>query len=118
MCFYNDEIDSKYPHVPNLWTAVDGLKMILQEPGEDGKQNKYFNSWTHGYYINSVFVFSPDGKICMKLLNASRTFHDSKMIDYGIYKGIQMVYDNTGGKLVVDSAFNIGSRYFLIKLSQ
>ena len=115
--FYKDSISSRYPHVPDLWAAVDGLKLLLQEPGEDGKQNKYYNGWTHGHYIHSVFVFSPDGKILMIFLNTPGTFHSSTMAVYGIYEGMKKVYNDTGCKVVVDSTFIIGSRDFLIKLS-
>ena len=63
-------------------------------------------------------MFSPDGKIRMTLLNAPGTFHDSMMVDYGNYEGMQNVYNITGGNVIVDSTFNIGSRDFLIKSSQ
>ena len=116
--FYKDTIGSRYQHVPDIWAAMDGLKLLLQETGEDGKQKKCYNGWTHGHYINSVFVFSTDGKIRMILLNTSGTFHDSTMADCGIYEGMQKVYDGTGVNVVVDSVFNIESRDFLIKSSQ
>ena len=65
-----------------------------------------------------MFIFSPDGKICVCLLNAPGTFHDSTMADYGVYDAMEQVYDESGGKLVVDSAFNIGNKNYLIKSSQ
>ena len=37
---------------------------------------------------------------------------------YGIHEGMEKVYNNTGGKVVVDSALNIGRHDFLIKFSQ
>ena len=52
------------------------------------------------------------------IINAPETFRDSTMDDYGIYEGIQKIYDDTGVKVVVESTFNIGSRDFLIKSSQ
>ena len=54
--------------------------------------------------------FAPNGKIRVYLLNAPDTFHDSTMTDYGIYQATEKVYDKTVSKLVVDSAFNIGTR--------
>ena len=54
----------------------------------------------------------------MCLLNAPGTFHDSVMADYGVYDAMETVYDESGGKVVVDSAFNIGSKDYLIKSSQ
>ena len=38
----------------------------------------------HGYYVNSLFVFGPDGKIYLYVLNAPGTFHDSIMADYHV----------------------------------
>ena len=54
----------------------------------------------------------------MCLLNVPGTFHDNTMTDYGIYQATEKVYDKTGGKIVVDSAFNIGTKEYLIKSSQ
>ena len=89
-------IGRKYPHVPTVWAAADGLKLDFQKPGLDPVQNRFFNGWTHGYYINSVFVFTPDRKIRMCLINAPGTFHDSSMADCGIYKVMERVYRETG----------------------
>ena len=63
-------------------------------------------------------VFTPNGKMCMCLLNTPGTFHDSIMADYGIYKRMEKVYNNTHGKVFVVSAFNLGCHNFLIKSSQ
>ena len=82
------------------------------------KQNKFYNGWHHSHNVNCVFVFSPDGKIRMCLLNAPGTFHDSTMADYGIYEGMEYIFDKYGAKVVVDSAFKIGNKDFVIKSSQ
>ena len=62
--------------------------------------------------------FSPVGKIRICLLNASGTFHDSTMADYGVYEAMEKVFVATGGQVVVDSAFKIGTKEYLIKSSQ
>ena len=54
----------------------------------------------------------------MCLLNAPGTFHNSTITNYGIYSGIEEIYNRTGGKVVVDSTFNFRNRDFIIKLSQ
>ena len=72
----------------------------------------FYNGWTHGHYVNSILAFSPDSKIRMCLLNAPGTFHDSSMLDYGIYEAMERVYIATCGKVVVDSAFKIASGEF------
>jgi hypothetical protein len=105
--FYRHVIGEKYPSCAEVWGAADGLKLLIQEPTDDAKQNQYFNGWKHSHNMNCVFIFSPDGKICLCLLSAPGTFHDSMMADHGIYKGMEEVYERTGAKVVVDSAFNI-----------
>ena len=81
-------------------------------------QNQYFNGLTHGHCVNSLFVFGPDGKIYIFVLNAPGTFHDSTMADYHVYDSLEQIYQRTGCKVVVDSAFGSGKRDFLIKSSQ
>ena len=100
------------------WAAADGLKMNFQQAGVDAVQNMFFNGWTHGHYVNSVFVFTPDGKIRMCVINAPGTFHDSCIADYGIYHGMETVFNATGGKVVVDSAFKITDQEYLIRSSR
>ena len=112
--FFQSVIGRKYPHVASVWAAADGLKLDFQRT----IQNMFFNGWTHGHYINSVLVFTPDGKIRICLINASGTFHDSSMADYGVYEAMERVYRDTGGKVVVDSAFHLGQRDFIIKSKQ
>jgi hypothetical protein len=110
VAFYRHVIGEKYSSCSEVWGATDGLKLLIEEQTDDAKHNQYFNGWKPSHNINSVFVFSPDGKICLCLLNASSTFHDSTMADYGIYEGMEQVYERTGTKVVVDSAFNIGTK--------
>ena len=54
----------------------------------------------------------------MCLLNAPGTFHDSTMADYGFYDAMKAVYDTAGGKVVVDSAFKVSAKDYLIRTSQ
>ena len=100
--FYQSAIVNKSPNVAEVRAAADGLKLFIQAVGKSNEQNKYYNGYTHGHYINSVFVFAPDGKIRVCILNAPGTFHDSTMADYGIYEGMEKVFNATGGKVVVD----------------
>ena len=117
--FFSKVISAKYPVLTNVWAAADGLKLAIQAPTDFRKQNKYYNGWHHSHNINSVFVFSPDGKIRICLVNAPGTFHDSTMADYGVYEKMEMIYDKFGAKVVVNSAFKIsGSKEYIIKSSQ
>ena len=117
---YQDAIGAKYPEVAEVWAAADGLKLCVEASGNYCTQNMFFNGYTHGHYINGIFVFSCDGKIRISIVNCPGTFHDSTMSDYGIYRKMWEIYLRTGGKVVVDSAFRIGrgAGECLIKSSQ
>jgi len=68
--------------------------------------------------VNSIFCFAPDGKIKICTINCPGSWHDSTQADYGVYKKLEDVYDRTGGKIVVDSAFQFQVKDYLIKSSQ
>ena len=40
------------------------------------------------------------------------------MADYSVYELLEKLFLETGAKVVVDSAFRLGNREFLVKLSQ
>jgi hypothetical protein len=66
-----------------------------------------------------VFVFCPDGTIPIAFFNVPGSVHDSQVAYWGrVYDKLEAVYDETGGKCTVDSAFGKVSRPFLIKSSQ
>ena len=79
---YINAIGSKYPILAEekVWGAADGLKIPLQSSSIYGVQNQYYNGWTGGTYVNCVFVFSPDGRIRICMLNCPGSWHDSVMI--------------------------------------
>ena len=69
--------------------------------------------------MNSVFVFAPDGKIKMAAINAPGCWHDSTIAQHGVYNRIEDVCKKHGGKVVVDSAFNVKNHSdYLIRSSQ
>lgn len=115
---YSNAIEEKYPLLQQVWGAADGLKLHIQQSGNYLIQNRYYNGWKSCHYINSVFVFGPDGKIKMCTINCPGTWHDSTMADYGIYSKLESIYNDFGGKIVVDSAFNLGNKPYLIKSAQ
>ena len=116
--FYQEVIGLKYPLCSDVWAAADGLKLLIQKAEDDLKQSYHYNGWKSGHYINCVFVFCPDGKIAICVLNAPGTYHDSTMADYGIYEGMEKIYELCGGKVVVDSAFKIADAEYLVKSCQ
>ena len=118
---YSASIAAKYPILQgsnSVWAAMDGLKTPLQQPSDWFVQNRYYNGWGQSTYINSVFVFAPDGLIRMCVVNAPGCFHDSSIAEFGIYDKLERVFEETGAKVVVDSAFALKRHPFLIKSSQ
>lgn len=117
---YVDAIGTKYPllKAEKAWAAMDGLKVPIQQSSNWLVQNQFYNGWTCSTYINSVFVFAPDGRIRICLTNAPGSWHDSTMADYGVYDKIEDLYDEFGVKVVVDSAFNVRDKDCLIKSAQ
>ena len=117
---YTDAIGSKYPILQEeqVWGAADGLKILLQRSRDWAIQNRYYNGWKGSTFVNSVFVFAPDGRIRICTINAPGTFHDSIMADYGAYEKMEDLYDEFGVKVVVDSAFKLSDKNYLIRSSQ
>jgi hypothetical protein len=98
---------------------MDGLKLFLQQTADTKVQARFYNRWTHGTYVTSVFVFCPDGTITIAFFDVPGAVHDSQVAHWGrIYDKLEHVYNETGGKCTVDSAFGKVNRPFLIKLSQ
>ena len=65
-----------------------------------------------------MFVFSADGRIRICSLNSPGTWHDSTISDYGVYDALEEVFLASNGKVVVDSAFKLENKLFLLRSSQ
>ena len=106
---YMEAIGGRYPHVSCVAFAADGLKLSIEPPANDLKQQRFYNGWLHGHFITNVLVFAADGTIPACALNAPGCLHDSTIADYGgIYdKLVQHVYETCGAKTVIDSAFSL-----------
>ena len=116
---YKKAISNKYLSLDSVWCTMDGLKIYLEQSGKDIIQNMFYNGWTHNHYVSAVIVFCPDGTIPIATYNVPGCFHDSTIADWGnIYKKLECIYTNTGGKCTVDSAFSKKNYAFLIKSSQ
>ena len=115
---YVQAVNNKYPVLEDVWGACDGLKLTIKASTNYLKQNYYYNGWTHGHYVNSVLLFAPDGRIRACTLNCPGSWHDSTMADYGVYDKMKDIFVAHGGKVVVDSAFGVGDREYLIKSAQ
>jgi len=104
---YKSAISAKYPSLKHVWGAIDGCKMKVAESQNWLDQITYYNGWQHGHFVNNIFLFSPDGRIRICVLNCPGSWHDSIMSEHGAYDKMQAVYDETGGQVVVDSVFKI-----------
>ena len=87
--------------------AADGLKLLVESPSSWLDQEKFYNGWKAEHYVNSVFMFTVDGKIRVAILNAPGAFHDSTISDYGAYEKFEQLWVLHTAKIVVDSAFMI-----------
>ena len=117
---YVEAISAKYPVLApfRVWGAVDGLKLRLQQSSNWALQNMYYNAWTEGCYVSSVLVFAPDGRIRFCVINVPGSYHDSNIADHGLYDKMEEVFDRTGGRIVVDAAFKICAKRFLLRSAQ
>jgi hypothetical protein len=96
----------KYPSLSDCYSVADGLKLHLQKSGNNAIQNMFYNGWHHDHYVTNLFVFSMDGMIIACLLNAPGSVHDSSLAYWGnVYDKLDEVYQRTGARCVVDSAF-------------
>jgi hypothetical protein len=119
IALYQEAVGAIYPLLSDVWSTMDGLKLYLQQLGNTEIQACYYNGWTHGHYVTSIFVFCPDGTIPIAFFNVPGSVHDSQVAHWGrVYDELGAVYDDTGGKCTVDSAFSKVNRPFLIKSSQ
>lgn len=71
-------------HGPNpypsskVWGFIDGLRLEMLNPDDALQQTFFYNGWIKITNVVCVFVFTPDGKICLASINsacASRFFH-------------------------------------------
>jgi hypothetical protein len=112
-------INNKYENLTRVWAAMDGLKVMLQQAGNAEVQSMFYNGWMCDHYISNLFLFSPNGRICACYFNAPGSVHDSTMAEMsGIYDKIDSIHQQTGGQVVVDSAFSKKGRPSLIKSNQ
>jgi hypothetical protein len=103
---YISTIAAKHPRMRVVWGAMDGLKLTFQKANNGIELNHFYNGWTHGHNIDCLFVFSPDGRIRVSLINCPSSMHDSTMAQYGVYRKLQEVFKDYGATVVVDSAFS------------
>jgi hypothetical protein len=95
---------------------MDGLKLLLQQSSNTAIQERFYNGWTHDHYVTSVFCFCPDGTIPIAFFNVPGSVHDNQVAELGnIYQKLEQVYESTGGKCCMDSAFSNHKKDYLLK---
>ena len=116
---YKAAVVERHPAIPDVWATIDGLELTIQQPAIDGVQARFYNEWTHVHYVLSVFCFVPDGTIPIAFFNIPGSVHDSQIADWGnVGVKLERVFQETGGKCTVDSAFGCADREYLIQSSQ
>jgi len=69
--------------------------------------------------VSNLFGFAPDGLIIFAVINACGCLHDSTLAEWGgVYEKLQAVYNRTGLKCIMDSAFAAGNYPFILKSAQ
>ena len=93
---YTRPIGRKYPihrGTDAVWDSADRLKVLLAKSSNWFIQNQFYNGWSGSTFVNSIFIFSPDGRTQMCTINATRTWNDNSMMaDCDIYQKIEKVY--------------------------
>lgn len=116
---YKAAFGTRHPLLHDCWATMDGLKLHLQQSGNTAIQERFYNGWTHDHYVTSVFCFCPDGTIPIAFFNVPGSVHDSQVAELGnIYAKLEEVYNSTGGKCCVDSAFSNHKKDYLLKSGQ
>lgn len=116
---FQQAVSAKYPALHDVFAVADGLKLHLEQTSDPVLQNAFYNGWTHGHYVSNVLVFTPNGVIVICALNAPGAMHDSLIAEWGgVYEKLTDVFERTGARCVVDSAFSKGDYPFLIKSAQ
>eukprot|EP00536_Pseudo-nitzschia_multiseries_P001618 jgi/Psemu1/3738/gm1.3738_g len=106
---YISAIGAKYPalHEKQVWSAANGLKLLIQHSDNWLIQSQYYSSWTCNTYMSSVFVFAPDGRIRITAFKCPGSWHDSNVADYSVYDQMQETFDECGAMLTVNAAFKV-----------
>lgn len=116
---FSAAIRRRHPLLCDVWCTADGLKLTIDQAPTFISQSRYYNGWKCDHFITSVIVFCPDGTIPITYYAAPGVLHDSEIATLGsIYTKLSKVFERTGKKCVVDSAFCGVNQPFIIKSAQ
>lgn len=114
-------VRSLYPELKNVWSTVDGLKVLIQKSGSESKQRRFYVSWPgKAHWITNVFIFTPDGCIAAFAVGAPGVLGDSLTSWYGkIYNRLSKIFRRFRVKSVADSAFMLNKNLpYIIKCNE
>jgi DDE superfamily endonuclease len=109
----------RHPLLTDVFAVADGLKLYFQQCEGLDEQSMYYNGWKHDHFITNVLVFSIDGRMIATVMNAPGSLHDSTLAEWGgIYRKLEDIYNRTGAKCCVNSAFQSANNPFIVKSSE
>ena len=112
-------IASRHPVLNDVWGTMDGLKVTIEAAGDFITQSRFYNGWKCDHFVTSVLCFAPDGTIPAASFNIPGCAHDSTVAEWGsVYTKLESVYNSSGLKFVIDSAFSSANVEYLIKSLQ
>lgn len=116
---YRAAIQARHPALEDVWGTMDGLKLRIESASDFLTQARFYNGWKSDHFLTGVLCFAPDGTIPAAFYNVPGCTHDSTVADWGLlYDKLEKVYNETGLKFVIDSAFSSSDCEYLIKSSQ
>ena len=87
----------------------------LESP-DDIVQSRFHHGWKSEKFVIVILCFVPDGTMATGFYNVPGCCHNITIADWGggRYEKLVRVYEETGLKFVIDSAFASGTYKFLI----
>ena len=111
--------EQRHYALDDVYCTADGLKLYFESCKEVEVQGMYFNGWQHDHFVSNLLVFSVCGRIISCVVNVPGSIHDSTMAIWGgVYDALYGVYQRTGGKCCVDSAFASNNNDYLIRSAE
>jgi hypothetical protein len=109
-------VTSKHSLLSDVYCTADGCKLYFETIGLLVEQGKFYNGWKSDHFVTNLFLFGADGRIIKCVLNVPGSLHDSTLAEWGgVYEKLEEVYNATGRKCCVDSAFTAANNSFMIK---
>ena len=113
-------IQARHPALEDVWGTMDGLKLRIESASDFLTQSRFYNGWKCDHFVTGVLCFfAPDGTIPAAFFYNVPGCTHSTVADWGmLYEKLEKVYNETGLKFVIDSAFSASDCEFLIKSAQ